>query len=174
MKSNNKIEKKASIDGYEFNVEINNGVVTLNHWTKERCMQAIEDSEKIIKAEMSETVKRTENASIKRHKAMLDYIINEEAKINSDNEDENDPNVKMMADIIYFIKNGQDIANMTLHNTAIGVDVDILKDYDFFDVSVHVKGKKRYCSDSFSVEIEDFTEVFDFIWGSIDELLAKA
>ena len=90
------------------------------------------------------------------------------------NEDENDPNVKMMADIIYFIKNGPDTGDMILNNPAIGVGIRILKDCDFFDVMVATEDGKQSYTDSFSVEIDEFTEVFDFIFGSIDNIVATA
>ena len=89
-------------------------------------------------------------------------------------EDDNDPNVKMMADIIYFIKNGPDSGDMILNNPAIGVGIRILKDWDFFDVMVATEDGKQSYTDSFSVEIDEFTEVFDFIFGSIDKIIAKA
>lgn len=94
--------------------------------------------------------------------------------IEEDTDDENDTNVKMMADIIYFIKNGPDSDNMVLSNPAIGVEIVILKDWDFFDVMVRSEdGEHRYDA-CYSTDIEDFTEVFDFIWGSIDNIVVTA
>ena len=99
-----------------------------------------------------------------------DYI--KDNIIEEDNE--NDTNVKMMADIIYFVKNGPDCNNKFYENPAIGVGISIIKDWDFFEVIVYsLDGQYEYM-DSFWVEIDDFTEVFDFIWNSIDNIVVTA
>ena len=55
-----------------------------------------------------------------------DYI--KDNIIEEDNE--NDTNVKMMADIIYFVKNGPDCDNKFYENPAICVGISIIKDWD--------------------------------------------
>lgn len=82
--------------------------------------------------------------------------------------------IRMMASIIDFIKNGPDSDNMVISNPAIGVEIVILKDWDFFDVMVRSEDGEHKCDACFCTDIEDFTEVFDFIWGSIDNILVTA